>query len=205
MTYLLRSRASGEINEVESSEITEESFTEFEVYHSTPMSKEHFEEEMKKFQIMDLQMQQQILQQKLQELMTQGTPAPVGDPSVATPSAGPAFPPLNNQIAPVAPVANKMTTAEGTTASTSSVSMLESKVPQVINPKTNKPYTQAERDELFVKFSEDMERTSEEIIFCENNGDHFVAVVASKHPGFPKNVGGIPIVQMTEEEHMQMR
>jgi hypothetical protein len=200
MTYLLKSRASGEIKEVDASEITEETFTVYEVFHTTPMSKEHFEEEMKKFQILDLQMQQQILQKKLQDLMSQGAPVP----TTVTPSPmTPTFPVTTTGDPPLA--TPQVLSEAGTTVSASSVSALDSKVPQVINPKTNAPYTKAERDQLFAKFSEDMERTSEEIIFCENNGDHFVAVVSHKHPGFPQNVGGIPIVQMNEEEHMQMR
>jgi len=59
---------------------------------------------------------------------------------------------------------------------------------------------------LFQQFRKDMESREEynNVIYCENAGTHFIAIVTEKNSRFPKNIRNVPILQITEEEKQQI-
>jgi hypothetical protein len=160
------------------SDLTEESFENVKVFHMSEITKDNFKEEIKRFQIMELQRQQMLLAQRLQSLIGDAPYVPQQLPTIPSDVSLP----INN-TASVKPV---------------------SAVPPMINPKTKRPYTSQEVDAVYVLFDQDMLGRSEDVIMTVNNGDHFVVVVHQKAPNFPRNIQGIPIVQMLEEEHMNL-
>jgi hypothetical protein len=174
MSYLIKSKESGEMTiHDDVSHLNEESFDTVQVYHMSEITKDNFEEEIKRFQILEIQRQQQLLNQQLQKLM--------GD---------------NASVSPVIP-----TSPINVANSNGSV---PPPLPPMINPATKQPYTKEEVSKAYTDFDADVMGRSEDVIFTENAGDHFIAVVTQKTHDFPKNIRGIPIVQMLEEEHMNI-
>lgn len=182
MGYLAKSKDTDEYKEIDPTTFTAEMFEELQLFHCSEILEENFEEEIKRFQIIEIQRQQQLLNKKLTELMG----------AVSSP-----IPPSVVEAPPVV-------LPDGTVSTAVSTPKNVNKLPLNINPKTGTQYQPQEVDDLYAKFVEDIQQQSDKVIFCENNKDHFVAIVTTKDSNFPKTVNGIPLVQITEEEHLNM-
>jgi hypothetical protein len=179
-------------------DITKIKKTDFKKYaflYTAPLDQDRFMEQIKQYRRMELTLQMEM---NATELRSLGGPVSNGMvPTMPQPSTH-SFPPqmdFRGQSATASASASSTSTSTGKN--------------MPINPKTRVPYNLSEIETLFLKFQNDVnspatDEQSElfnDVLAVENDKNRFVAIVRSKHPNFPKNLAGINIVQVLQEQH----